>query len=251
MNPYYEHGGITIYHGDCREIELSSIPLVITSPPYNCGRDYLSYDDSQEVKKYWEFTREWMFRIYGSLIIGGKLCLNITWWMSSRPKIDVPRKIKEIAEEIGFLFIDKIIWIKGNDVNANTSGTGWGSYMSPSSPSIRCATEPILVFAKEKRGRGLSDKGDISKENFYKWTIDSWFIQGEHNRNHPAVFPLEIPKRLIQLYTYPEETVLDPFMGSGTTLRAAKDLGRKAIGIEIEERYCEIAVRRLQQEVLF
>ena len=266
MKPYYEEPGIQIYHGDCREYKNSGnlVDMIITSPPYNCGKRYGTYLDNLSYNGYWEFIEKWLSVSFESLCQGGRMAVNIPWWIGKKPRKDYPFKFKEIAKKLDYLFLDKITWIKGNGINQHVSGgwggggCGWGTYMSPSGPAIRCASEPILIFSKDSRGRkrisgkGKGDclKGDISKDEFLKWTIDTWFINGNVNKQHPATFPIELPTRLIKLYTYPNEIIIDPFMGSGTTLRAAKDLGRKAIGIEIEEKYCEIAVERLRQQVL-
>lgn len=249
-----------LFHGDCRKLAVSDVALIVTSPPYNCGKDYGTYNDNLPLDDYWRFTTSWLLSAYESLIPGGRLCVNLPWWTGKKPRVDVPGKFKELAMLVGFLFLDKIIWVKGDEKNTHTSGgfggggSGWGTYMSPSGPAIRCATEPILVFAKESRGRkvisgkGNGDciKGDITKEDFLNWTIDAWFMRGASDKMHPAVFPDEIPRRLIQIYTYPGDTVFDPFMGSGTTGKMAKLLGRKFIGCEIDKEYFELATKRIE-----
>jgi modification methylase len=127
--------------------------------------------------------------------------------------------------------------------------------LSPSGPSIRCATEPILVFAKGRRGRrrlsgagrGACIRGDMTQEEWMAWTVDAWFVRGDSDPAHPAVFPLAIPRRLIKLYTYPGEVVLDPHNGRGTTTTAAKQLGRHWIGIDANPDYCRQARQWLER----
>ena len=246
--------------GDLRKTIMGDmVDLLITSPPYNCGKDYNSISDELSYEDYWSFTCGWVSSAYEALKSGGRMVVNLPWWMMKKPRRDVPGKFKQVAEMIGFKYLDKIIWIKGDEKNQNVSGgwggggSGWGTYMSPSGPAIRCASEPILVFAKEKRGRGRISgkgngdciKGDITKEEFLSWTIDVWFIRGEHDKMHPAVFPKEIPTRLIKLYTYPGETVMDPFMGSGRVGEACIETAREFIGIEKDPAFYQYAKSRI------
>ena len=241
--------------GDCIDV-LAGMPkgfvdLTVTSPPYNCGKDYGVYKDDLPWMQYWANTTAWLSQVYRVTSSGGRLCVNLPWWMSKKPRRDVVAEFKKVAEAAGWLFIDKIIWIKGTPENQHTSGgyggggCGWGTYMSPSGPSVRCASEPILVFAKDSRGRGRVSgkgrgdciKGDMTKDEWMQWTIDVWHIAGASSKIHPAVFPKEIPRRLIGLYTWPNDVVLDPFAGTGTTLRVAKEMGRRWVGIELNEAY--------------
>lgn len=248
-----------IFCGDCVSI-LSNLPdasvdLTVTSPPYNCGKDYGVSKDRLSWEDYWKQVEAWLSQVYRVTKSGGRLAVNLPWWTGKKPRRDVTFPFKALALAAGWLFLDKIIWIKGNENNVHTSGgwgkggCGWGTYMSPSGPSIRCASEPILIFAKESRGRkrvsgegrGACVRGDMTKEEWMTWTLDTWFIRGVSHQKHPAVFPAEIPTRLIKLYTYPGEIVLDPFNGSGTTTFAARRLGRQFIGIDSNPDYCELA----------
>ena len=237
------------------EFPAGSVDLVVTSPPFNCGKGYDAAGDSLTWDEYWDNTRRWVDGCVRVLGDGGRLAVNLPWWMGKKPRRDVPHQFKTIAKASGLLFIDKVLWIKGDERNVHTSGgfggggCGWGTYLSPSGPAMRCASEPILIFAKGTRGRGRIDgtgrgscvRGDITKEEWMAWTLDVWFIRGRSNRDHPAVFPAEIPRRLIKLYTFPGETVLDPHCGIGTTGVEAKSLGRSFIGIDISRAYCDIA----------
>lgn len=248
-----------IHSGDClelmREMPDKSVDLVVTSPPYNCKKPYTGYSDDLTWDQYWDFTGRWLIESHRVLKSGGRLAVNLPWWMEKKPRRDVPYTFKNAALGVGFLFLDKILWIKGDEKNVNTSGAGWGTYLSPSGPSIRCASEPILIFSKDRRGRGvISGKGrgacipgDMTPQEWQEWTIDTWFVRGEADPDHPAVFPEVIPERLIKLYTFPSDTVLDPFAGRGTTLSVCKKLGRNYIGIEKEPAYVEIAKKRLEK----
>jgi site-specific DNA-methyltransferase (adenine-specific) len=235
--------------------ENEVIDFIITSPPYNCNKDYGLYLDNKTWDEYWIITKTWIQHSLRLLKSGGRLAVVIPWWMGKKPRRDFPFELKKIALDCGFLFLDKILWIKGTEDNLYVNGTGWGTYMSPSGPSIRCASEIILVFSKDSRGRkvisgkGKGDcvKGDITKEEFFAWTIDTWFIRGESDKNHPAVFPIEIPTRLIKLYTFKHDIILDPFCGRGTSLLAAKKLERNYFGIDINPKYCQLARKKLEE----
>lgn len=206
MKPYYEHGGITIYHGDCREImpTLSPFDLILTDPPYGIDLKYESYIDTLEN---WFGLMRWFVpfaKDYSKMAIFP--CCQI--------------------KQLGFFYREFppdwiIAWYKGSPGHAAFIGfNDW---------------EPLLVYGKIK--------GVSMHDHFQTPTRDDSIV------NHPCPKPPEFSKWLISRATTIEHTILDPFMGSGTTLRSAKDLGRKAIGIEIEEKYCEIAAKRLSQEV--
>ena len=241
-----------------RSLSESCVDLTVTSPPYNCGKDYGDTSDMLPWEAYWEQTRGWLNEVLRVTTPGGRLAVNLPWWMGKKPRQDVPFHFQCIARELGWLMLDKIIWVKGDEANLHTSGgwggggSGWGTYLSPSGPSIRCASEPILVFAKGSRGRraisgegrGACVRGDMTKDEWMAWTMDVWFIRGAADKLHPAVFPEEIPRRVIKLYTFPGDTVLDPHNGVGTTTTTARKFGRRGIGIDCNAGYCEEAKRR-------
>jgi len=257
--PYYDDGrGIVIYHADCRDVlpQLESVDLVFTSPPYNLGTTtgggfpgkalghyptaaglsrrgamgkwsggaladgYDSYGDDMPMEEYIRWQREILTACWAVLGPNGAIFYN------HKPRVLAGRLLTPLEYSPGLPLRQIVIWARAGGVNF--------------SPVFYLPThEWIVVFAKDEwrlRDKAASGAGDV------------WYVPQEANPDHPAPFPLELPKRAIETTT--AETILDPFMGSGTTLRAAKDLGRKAIGIEIEERYCEIAARRLSQEVL-
>lgn len=247
--------------GDCLEnmksLHSNSIDLVLTSPPYNCGKAYGENNDAITKHDYWKFTQEWVRESYRLLRYGGRLAVNLPWWMGKKPRVDVPYYFKKITLSEGFLFLDKIIWVKGTTQNITPTGaSGWGTYLSPSGPAIRCVSEPILIFSKGSRGRGVVSgegrgackHGDCTKEEWLDWTKDIWLIPGESSKIHPAVFPVEVPKRLIKLYTYEGENVLDPFAGIGTTGVACKMLNRNAILIEKEQIFFQFLNQRINAD---
>ena len=252
-----------IVHGD-RLAVLSSLPaecvdLTVTSPPYNCGKDYGTTSDALPWDEYWGQTEAWLAAVFRVTRPGCRLAVNLPWWMNKKPRRDVPFQFKTVAQAVGWTMLDKIIWIKGDSNNVHTSGgwggggCGWGTYLSPSGPSIRCASEPILIFSKGGRGRrvlsgegrGLCVRGDMTKAEWMAWTLDVWFVRGASCKEHPAVFPVEIPRRLIKLYTYPGDVVLDPHNGAGATTEAASETGRQYIGIDANEEFCRVARRRV------
>ncbi len=247
--PYYEAGGLTIIHGDVlktRGVAPSSVDLVVTSPPYNVNVDYGTHDDGQSYASYLQFNRQWLSRCFEWLRPDGRLCLNIPLDKNKDGQQSVGADLTGIAKEVGFRYHSTIVWNEGNI----SRRTAWGSWMSASAPYVIAPVELIVVLYKSvwKKQAG-SGRSDIGRQEFMDWTNGLWTFNGERRKKtgHPAPFPLELPRRCIKLFSYVGDTVLDPFMGSGTTLAAAAGCGRKGIGIEIEERYCEIARQRLEK----
>lgn len=262
LKPYYgPHAGITIYHGDCREI-LPTLPpadLIFTSPPYNLGNTaigsggfpgkklghyaadarlgparggmgkwsggslvngYGIHDDAMPHDQYVAWQKSVLLLCWSSISETGAIFYN------HKPRVMNGRLVTPLEYNPDLPLRQIVIWARAGGVNF--------------SPAFYLPThEWIVILAKEEfrlRDKSASGAGDV------------WYIPQESGTVHPAPFPLELPQRAIETTT--AQTVLDPFMGSGTTLVAAKNLGRKAIGIEIEEKYVEIAIRRLEQEVL-
>ena len=151
--------------------------------------------------------------------------------------------------KIGFFMRGEIIWNKGSSASPSTA---WGSWMSAKNPTLRDVHEYILVFSKGNNGRFNSDtkESTITKDEFMELTKSVWHFQAVQARSigHPAPFPLELPLRLIKLYTFKGDVVLDPFMGSGQTAIAAKKLGRRYIGYDISKEYCKLAEDRIKNE---
>jgi site-specific DNA-methyltransferase (adenine-specific) len=206
MKPYYSEDGITIYHGDCREILPEvwfGVGVTVTDPPYNVG---LNYCDGDRRKDYAAWTQEWFVKCPQPLVVTPGV-VNLAMWLAMAP----PRWT--------------CVWVKPNQCSASALN-GFNTW------------EPVLVYGKHKKPVGQ----------------DAWVMSIGTNQvkagDHPCPKWYPFWSQLVERFSLPQDLVLDPFAGSGTTLEAAKNLGRAAIGIEIEESYCEIAAKRLSQGVL-
>lgn len=228
-------------------INPGSVDLVVTSPPYNVDIKYNSHDDQISYEKYKEFSEKWMSCCYDWLKDDGRFCLNIPLDKNKGGQQSVGADLTTIAKKTGFKYHSTIIWNEGNI----SRRTAWGSWLSASAPYIIAPVELIVVLYKNtwKKTSG-SRKSDISKQDFMDWTNGLWTFNGESKKKigHPTPFPVELPQRCIRLFTYKGDTVLDPFMGSGTTLVASYLNDRKGTGIEIDPHYCQIALDRLKKE---
>ena len=218
----------------------NSVHLMITSPPYNVGKDY---DEDLSLFEYKELLRGVMKETYRVLVEGGRACVNIAN-IGRSPYIPLHAYVIEIAQEYGFFMRGELIWDKG--ASAGTS-CAWGSWQSASNPTLRDVHEYILIFCKGTFKRHPIKQNTIGRDGFIENTKSIWRFHAVSAKKigHPAPFPIELPLRLIHLYSYAGDIVLDPFMGSGTTGKAAQESGRKYIGYEIEEKYIEIANKRL------
>lgn len=230
--------------GDLQEIPDNSVHLMVTSPPYNATKEY---DDDLSQKDYFELLREVFTETYRVLVNGGRACINVAN-LGRKPYIPLSDHISQMMTEIGFLMRGEIIWNKG--VKAGVS-MAWGSWRSAANPVLRDTHEYILVFSKGafSRKKPEGKENTITKEQFMEWTRSVWLMDTESARKvwHPAPFPVELPYRLIQLYTFTGDIILDPFIGSGTTAIAALMSGRKYIGYEINPQYAELAEARIAQ----
>jgi site-specific DNA-methyltransferase (adenine-specific) len=224
------------------QIPDNSLHLMITSPPYNASK---AYDEDLSLQEYLHMLRRVFAETYRVLVKGGRACINVAN-LGRKPYIPLSDHISLMMTEIGFLMRGEIIWNKGAGAGVSMA---WGSWKSASNPVLRDVHEYILIFSKgdfgRKRGEGQEDT--IEKEDFMAWTKSVWDMNTESAKKvgHPAPFPEELPHRLIQLYSFTGDVVLDPFMGSGTTAVAALKAGRKYIGYEIEPDYVELANQRI------
>jgi len=232
-----------------RKISSEEIDLIITSPPYNLDIKYNSHNDTLSYKEYLNFSKKWISRCFRWLKDDGRFCLNIPLDKNKGGQQSVGADLTALAKKVGFKYHSTIIWNEGNI----SRRTAWGSWLSASAPYVIAPVELIVIFYKKywKKTSG-SKKSDISKKEFMEWTNGLWTFSGESKKRvgHPAPFPIELPKRCIKLFSYIGDTILDPFMGSGTTLIAAYINNRKVIGIEFDKTYCELAKRRLIKEAL-
>lgn len=267
--------------GDARHLPLAdeSVHLVVTSPPYNCRINYDTYGDWLPWKDYWHGLIEpAMHECYRVLIPGGRIAVN----MANVVRQDVPQegrngrptqyqsrggrkwcpsgsggdswsvivtpRLWTLLESVGFLPREHLTWLKGNDPSDTpTTSTAWGTFASAWNPVLRAVSEPVFIASKQthSRERGVSD---LTPDEFKAWTRNAWAIPVRNaGVPHPAPFPVELPRRLIKLYSYVGDTVLDPFCGSGATLVAAHWTGRQGIGLDISARYARLADNRSSQ----
>ncbi len=227
-------------------IPCNSLHVMITSPPYNVSKEY---DEDLSLKEYIALLTNVFKETYRVLVNGGRACINVAN-LGRKPYIPLSDYVSQIMIDIGFSMRGEIIWNKAASASPSTA---WGSWMSASNPTLRDIHEYILVFSKGdyKREREEEEKKDkqntISKEDFIEWTKSIWTFNAESAKRvgHPAPFPVELPHRLIQLFSFTDDIVLDPFMGSGTTGIAALRSHRNFVGFDTNEEYVALAEQRL------
>jgi site-specific DNA-methyltransferase (adenine-specific) len=247
---FFKNDTLSIINDDVlktNEIIPNSIDLIITSPPYNVDIKYNSHEDTLSYDEYLAFSQKWMKRCFDWLKDDGRFCLNIPLDINKGGQRSVGADLTKIAKDIGFNYHSTIIWNEGNI----SRRTAWGSFQSASAPYVIAPVELIVVlYKKEWKKTSGSKDSKISKKDFMDWTNGLWTFSGESKKKvgHPAPFPVELPKRCIQLFSYVNDTVLDPFLGSGSTLVASYLNKRIGIGIEIDTHYCKIALDRLKKE---
>jgi len=229
------------------ELPDNSVHLMVTSPPYNVGKEY---DENLTLNEYREFLKRVWTEVKRVLVPGGRACINIAN-LGRKPYIPLHAYMIEDMLDLGFLMRGEIIW---NKASSGSPSTAWGTWLSAKNPILRDIHEYILVFSKSSfaRDRIENKKSTISKEEFLEFTKSVWTFSAEPATKvgHPAPFPVELPYRLIQLYTFEEEVILDPFMGSGQTAIAAIKTHRHYIGYETNQEYIELAQRRINDFIL-
>ncbi len=227
--------------GDSRKTALpdSSVHLMVTSPPYNVGKDY---DENLDLQEYFSLLKEVFAETYRVLVQGGRACVNIAN-VGRKPYIPYHKYIIDAMIDVGFLMRGEIIWQKAAGANGNCA---WGSWQSASNPTLRDIHEYILVFSKGKFSRSKKDN-TITREEFLEYTKSIWSFPPESAKKvgHPAPFPVELPYRCIQLYTFKDEVILDPFGGLASTAVAAIKAGRHYICYDVNAAYIEKAQRRV------
>lgn len=255
---------------DMHELPDNSVHLMVTSPPYNVGKDY---DDDLTFDQYRDLLRNVWRETHRVLVDGGRACVNVAN-IGRKPYIPLNAIVSADMVDLGFLMRGEIIWNKAASAGASCA---WGSWMSAANPVLRDVHEYILVFSKNNFSRTKKDgakpeakatakssgktefkskgkigaktefKSTIEKDDFLEWTKSIWTFRAESAKSvgHPAPFPVELPRRLIELYTFEGDIVLDPFMGSGTTAVASQSSGRFWIGYEVSKHYAAMAADRV------
>jgi len=227
------------------EIPDNSLHLMVTSPPYNVTKEY---DEDLSLSEYLQFLKDVFTETYRVLVNGGRACINVAN-LGRKPYIPLSDHISQMMIEIGFLMRGEIIWHKGAGAGVSMA---WGSWQSASNPVLRDTHEYILIFSKGSftRKKPKGKQNTIARDDFMEWTKSVWTINPESAKKvgHPAPFPVELPYRLIQLYTFGGDIVLDPFMGSGSTALAASRANRIFVGYETDPIYVHLAVERLEAE---
>lgn len=241
------------------EVLDGSVALIVTSPPYY---NYIQYGEvgigtEGSYKEYLQSLKKVIQECYRVTMPGGKMIINVSN-MKARSHIEkssflypIVCDVIQIAREVGFVFFDEIIWVKGYANNGALKGKPlFGSYPYPPTPKILDSVfENILIFKKEGNRKVPERSKELSKLTKTEWQVYTrgvWFIEPDRKALHPAVFPLEIPYRLIKMYSFVEDIVLDPFAGTGTTLLACKILNRKGIGYEINPDYYPEAAKKIK-----
>jgi site-specific DNA-methyltransferase (adenine-specific) len=273
MTPLYDDGTVTIWCADLRDVPAAELAessaCVVTSPPYNVGLAYDGDDqgDALAWDAYWRLADAAAVVMARALVPGGRAWVNTAVSVPETPGAGLGRAAKRRvllargwadALELGggLALVDQVSW-----PSVRAGGCAWGSWQSPAAPNLRGDQELITVACKGVWERPAPEGMETWRDGMGDWQAlcsTVWSVPTVSGRTtpgtntprpagHPAPMPVEVARRCIRLSTWPGETVLDPFAGSGTTLLAARQLGRRAVGIERSERYCELAVRRLSQ----
>ncbi|MHA1474248.1 MAG: DNA-methyltransferase [Promethearchaeota archaeon] len=230
--------------GDSRDLSIipdNSIHLVVTSPPYNVTKDY---DENLTLKEYLALLSSVFTEIWRVLVPGGRIAINIAN-IGRKPYIPLHAYIINIMHKIGFYMRGEIIWNKGSSAGISCA---WGSFSSASNPVLRDVHEYILIFSKISSKLEKGNKiNTIEKKDFVEWSKSIWNFSAVSAKKigHPAPFPVELPRRLIEFYSYEGDVILDPFIGSGTTAIASLELERHFIGYDISAEYVKLAKKRI------
>ncbi len=255
-----------IWTGDAREMDRygevadNSVALVVTSPPYFAGKEYEAVLGVGHVPAdyhaYLAMLHDVFSQCFDKLEPGGRIAVNVAN-LGRKPYRSLSRDVIDLLERLGFLLRGEIIWQKSRAAGGSCA---WGTYQRPGNPVLRDVSERIIVASKGRFDRavtpgqrareGLPSEGTMTMDEFVDATIDVWDIPSESATRvgHPAPFPVELPRRLIELYTYRGDLVLDPFVGSGSTAVAAVRTERHYIGFDTDEEYVALAERRIAEE---
>lgn len=241
--PFYRDELVTIYNADSTYLSFlddESVDLTVTSPPYNLDVSYNGYKDDVPYRAYVRWVETWASSLYRVSTVGGRACINVPLDTNKGGKRAMYADYVEAFRRAGWTYQTTIVW---NEQNISRR-TAWGSWRKPSAPFVTAPVEMVPVFYKQVWKRPDAGKTwEIDAKDFMDWSLGFWTFPGANpvRSGHPAPFPEQLPKRLILLYSYKEDAILDPFLGSGTTCLAARNQGRRSIGVEIDRNYCELA----------
>jgi DNA modification methylase len=217
------------------------VALMVTSPPYNVGKDY---DEDLGIDEYLDLLRQVFTETWRVLEPGGRVAVNVAN-LGRKPYIPLNQYVARMLTEIGFDLRGEIIWQKAKSAGGSCA---WGSWMSAKNPTLRDIHEYVIVASKGSFARVRKGEDTITKEEFLQATVSIWDILPESARRvgHPAPFPVELPRRLIELYTFEDDLVLDPFLGSGSAAVAAVETNRHYVGYELSPEYIALAEKRIR-----
>jgi len=255
----------TLFVGDSRDMRAvadNSVALVVTSPPYFAGKEYEQALGEGGIPgsyiEYLEMLRDVFFECRRVLEPGGRIAVNVAN-LGRKPYRSLASDVVRILQDdLRMLLRGEVVWVKGEGASGSCA---WGSFGSAANPVLRDLSERVVIAGKGRFDRALDRKrrekqglpfeNSMSKELFMELTLDVWKFRPESARRvgHPAPFPVELPRRFAELYTYVGDVILDPFMGSGSTAIAALLSGRKFIGYDTDRAYVEAAAERIRQEV--
>jgi site-specific DNA-methyltransferase (adenine-specific) len=224
------------------QIPDNCVALMITSPPYNVGKDY---DDDLDLDEYLGLLHRVFTETHRVIEPGGRVAVNVAN-LGRKPYLPLNQYVSSLLTEIGFDLRGEIIWQKAKSAGGSCA---WGSWRSAKNPTLRDLHEYVIVASKGSYARQRAGEDTIGKDTFLEATVSIWDILPESARRvgHPAPFPVELPRRLIELYTFRDDLILDPFVGSGTTAVAAVETGRHFVGFDLSEEYLDIAERRIHE----
>jgi site-specific DNA-methyltransferase (adenine-specific) len=224
------------------QIPDGTVALMVTSPPYNVGKDY---DGDLDIDEYLGLLHRVLGETYRVLEAGGRVAVNVAN-LGRKPYLPLNHHVAAILTDLGFLLRGEIIWQKAKGAGGSCA---WGSWQSAKNPTLRDLHEYVVVACKESFRRLRPGADTISRDDFLAGTVSIWNIPPESARRvgHPAPFPVELPRRLIELYTFENDLVLDPFLGAGSTAVAAVETGRRYVGFDTEPAYVALAEERIRE----
>jgi len=248
MIPFHNEDLVTIYNGDCVEgmkcLPEQSVNLVVTSPPYNIYVKYDNYQDNLPWDNYLSWCNEWLTECYRLLHDDGRIAVNVSLTLNQPQTKETHFHVAEIASimaAVGFKFRSFVVWPD----STRRYNSFFGSWMSASSPYFFTPYEGIIIGYKKQWKRKSKGITTITKDEFVRLCRGVWNAVPETRPLTPAAFPEAIPSNCIKLLSYEDDVVLDPFLGSGTTAKVAKELKRNCIGFDISKEYCSIARKRI------